>query len=368
MPRLPKAKLLRQWSKTLLNGFESLTLKNKQGQSWQLTQAQQPETGERSVRAQNGEQIRNFPEAELLDQLWQLSQDGFIKHSYLLASRRLSLDARYAKLKDKPRVTDSTRSDPVSPQNASKLLQAIGLMNDDGSLSARARKKYKQVNDFARVCEPLIKALPQNRPLKLVDLACGNSYLSFVLAWVLRDRGLNFELLGVDRRPDLVARSQARAEQLGFDNLSFEARSLEDLELGEVDLTLALHACDTATDEALIHAVRAQSRAIMVVPCCQNELFRQLEGQAQDQPELCGPSLVRRAYATALTDGLRVMALEALGYKVQVLEFTASVHTAKSLMLRARKVRSAQADKVQRVRDRCLAHGVQPRTLALLDL
>lgn len=329
--------------------------------------------------------------AELMDQAEAAASAGLVKHVYVIDARhRLELDSRHGHVKQ--RELDEQTVDKIMggkdrvlrPDRSAGLLRAIGIMNADGTISARNAKKYKQVNHLVELCRPSWAGRAYERPLRIVDLACGNSYLSFVLLEALRLEGIDARLLGVDLREDVIETSRARAEQIGFDeHARFVVASLESLELeairdglgGPPDLAISLHACDTATDAALTLAIRAGVESILCVPCCQAELARQLgepEGRARTGaalvPAAVEQGLLRRSLGELLTDALRVELLEACGYELGVLEFVASSHTPKNLLLRAKRTRSlAPAQwRLAPIRDRCAQLGVDPALLRAL--
>lgn len=320
---------------------------------------------------------------------------GLYKQTLVLdARRRVQIDARHGKPQLRT-LDDATarkvmggKDRALRPDTSAALLREIGIMNADGSISATHARKYKQISHLATLCEPVIERLQGGRPLtpeaplRALDLACGNAYLSFVLAEVLRLRQIPLRLHGVDVRADVVARSRARAATLGFDGLSFAEGDIESAAEsapaalgGPPDLVLALHACDTATDEALALAIRLGAPAILCVPCCQAELAAQLaeKGRAALHPiaAIVEHGLLRRAYADVLTDGIRVAALEACGYDVTVVEFVGSEHTAKNLLLRAfRRHPRAPVEpgrwKLAPLVARCRELGVEPDLLQRL--
>jgi SAM-dependent methyltransferase len=275
----------------------------------------------------------------------------------------------------------------LRPDASAPLLRIIGIMNADGTISADSAKKYKQVNHFVELCRPVWERLIAQRPasaaapLRVLDLGCGNGYLGFVLAEALR-------LHGVDRRADVIEQCRARAQALGYEGLSFQEASIDEVDLAATplaaaglgdtpDLVVALHACDTATDDALALAVRAGASSILAAPCCQHELAEQLqhaEGaeQAAPVPALLRHSILRKDYAAGLTDALRVELLEACGYHVDAIEFVGSQHTPKNLLLRAhRRHPGTPVDparwRLDRVRERCERLGVRPRLLEALS-
>ncbi len=321
------------------------------------------------------------------------AQAGMVKHTYVLdARRRVQVDARHGRPTLRTLDEASVRKvmggkdRPLRPDTSDALLREIGIMNADGSISASRARKYKQVNHLAELCRPtwerLVAQARGDRVLRILDLACGNAYLSFVLADVLRRAGVALRLHGVDVREDVVARSRTRAVTLAMAELSFAQASIRDAEasaelaLGGVpDLVVALHACDTATDEALALAIAWGTPAVLCVPCCQHELAGQLgehDPAIAPVPALLQHGLLRGAYADLLTDSLRVELLQACGYDVTVLEFVASTHTPKNLLLRAhRRHPHARVDPTRwhlaAVAERCAALGVRPTLLADLQ-
>ncbi|MDF1661823.1 MAG: SAM-dependent methyltransferase [Planctomycetota bacterium] len=344
-----------------------------------MTLDRHPETQAAVIVARHGERTVVHPREQLEDVLARLSRDGFFKHNYMIGKgTRVKVDARYGKAKVQQleetawKKVSGGREDIIRPDNAGNVLKAIGIMKENGSISAREHKKYKQINDFLRVCKPVLDKII-NRPrktadfvLEVSDLACGNSYLAFVLAWYLQSLKLKHRVHGIDSRQDVIDRSIRRAGELSYSQMSFEVASLRESTDRDCHLAVSLHGCDKATDEAIIKAVVAGAEALMIVPCCQNEVFLQLE-KASAFPELCKQSLYRRAYATVLTDSLRALALEALGYKVKVLEFTAALHTSKSLMIRAEKARGPQPQLKREFQQSCQKHGVKPAIMAIFD-
>lgn len=320
---------------------------------------------------------------------------GLVKHTYVLdEQRRVQVDARHGR--PSLRTLDEAaarkvmggRQRPLRPDTSGELLRAIGIMNADGSISATHARKYKQVNHLAELCRPTWERLAAARPrdpaapIRVLDLACGNAYLSFVLAEVLRREGVALRLHGVDLRDDVVARSRERAASLGMDNLSFAVASIAEASAaalaalaGPPDLIVALHACDTASDEAIALAIRLGAPALLCVPCCQHELAAQLARQSPASapvPALLEHGLLRGAYADLLTDALRVDLLAACGYEVAVVEFVASEHTAKNILLRAhRRHPHAPVDRsrwrLTAIAERCAQLGVSPTLLRLLQ-
>ncbi len=288
--------------------------------------------------------------ASLYEQALEAASRGLVKHTWILTTGdELSVDARHGFVKKRKRDPERIekamggKDRPLRPDVSSKLLRALGIMKADGSIPAKKAKKYKQVNHLVELARPTLEHLGRSASLRIVDLACGNAYLSFVLAEALRLEDRDFSLLGVDRREELIARCRARAAELEWPQLRFEAGDIEALTgdaLTGADLLLALHACDTASDAAILAGLRAGVRAMWIVPCCHAQLASQLaKAPAAGLPfvALHDDGLLRRAHAESLTDALRVEVLRACGYEVSLVEFVGSEHTPKNLLIRAHR-------------------------------
>jgi SAM-dependent methyltransferase len=211
--------------------------------------------------------------------------------------------------------------------------------------------KRRQVDAFLRalaVTLPSDEELPQ--PLRVVDLGCGNAYLTFAAyRYLTAGRGLDVRLVGVDVREDQRARNTELAARLGWaDNVHFVAGTISDAKVDGADVVLALHACDTATDEALARAVEWHTPWMLAAPCCHHDIAAQLRGAAAPAPYalLTGHAILRERFADVLTDSLRAALLRRHGYRVDVVEFVDSAHTPRNLLIRA-KYTGAPADGAQ---------------------
>ena len=207
--------------------------------------------------------------------------------------------------------------------------------------------KRRQIDAFLRALEATLPAkLPS--PLRVVDLGCGNAYLTFAAYRYLAGRGVAVQVVGVDVREDQRVRNSAVAEELGCaDDVTFVAGTIEEASLPfEPDLVLALHACDTATDQALARAVHWSAQWVLAAPCCHHDIAAQLKGQSAPAPftELTRHAIMRERFADVLTDSLRASLLRLNGYKVDVVEFIDSAHTPRNLLLRSRRTDAPPTD------------------------
>jgi len=267
-----------------------------------------------------------------------------------------------------PRTHDRPRPSRLDA-SAHDWLRALGLVDQTGRPRPSAADKYRQIERFLEIVEHQLRGchwLPQpcrvNPPaphavadptqptLTVVDAGSGKGYLTFAL-WHLLSRcmGLPVRLLGIEARPDLVQAARAVAGQTGATGLEFVHGDIARVELPRFDILLALHACNTATDAALLRGIQNGARLLMVAPCCHQQLRPQLRPPPLWEPVFRHGLLADR-FATWLTDALRVLFLEWAGYRVRVVEFVESGHTPMNLLLAATRVRPPFADPARRSR------------------
>ncbi|MDR7279535.1 class I SAM-dependent methyltransferase [Catenuloplanes atrovinosus] len=206
--------------------------------------------------------------------------------------------------------------------------------------------KRRQVDAFLRA---LAATLPDELPgrLRVVDLGCGNAYLTFAAYRYLAGRGVALDVVGVDVREDQRVRNTALAERLGCaGEVRFVAGTILDADVDGADVVLALHACDTATDEALARAVTWQARWVLAAPCCHHDLATQLRKAPPAAPfeGLGRHGILRERFADVLTDTVRAALLRLHGYRVEVVEFIDSAHTPRNLLIRARRTGAAPTE------------------------
>ncbi|MEO7404188.1 MAG: SAM-dependent methyltransferase [Burkholderiales bacterium] len=233
-----------------------------------------------------------------------------------------------------PVTHDHARDYLLDPTHA-PYLQALGIANADGKIKGDKADKYKQLQHIVKLLDDFMgKSTLRSKPrLRVVDMGCGKGYLTFALYDYFNNTlGIDTEVIGVDRNPTLVALCNRIDAQVGYARLKFEASSVEALELGEADIVVALHACDTATDVALYKAVVANASIIMAAPCCQKELRPQLKVPLHERP-LFKHDTFKDRYSQMLTDALRGLLLESQGYRTKVIEFISDAHTHRNVMI-----------------------------------
>jgi SAM-dependent methyltransferase len=226
------------------------------------------------------------------------------------------------------------------------FLAEIGVMTAEGQVKNSMTHKFRQINRFLELVNDIVPALGTDETLRVVDFGCGKSYLTFALHHLLTEiHGRTVNIVGLDRKPDVVRHCADLAGRLCCAGLEFrEGDIAEHRESNPVDLAVSLHACDTATDDALAQAIRWKSRVILAVPCCQHEFSKQLD--SRELAPLISHGILRERFAAIATDALRSLALEIEGYATQVVEFIDMEHTAKNILIRA--VRRNHSDSRQR--------------------
>lgn len=229
----------------------------------------------------------------------------------------------------------------LPPAEAAPLLRAVGLLHRDASMPPTQARKYFQINHMVALLLPAIRHLRARHPvIRLLDAGCGRSYLSLLVAWCGRHVWNHpIEVLGVDRDPQVIDECRRRAEQAGLDDLArFEVAALDTVDAEDRHGVLALHACDTATCDAIAIGVAAGAELIAVAPCCQAELARGWAAIAE-QPGAFAPIWktphLRREIAARITDTMRTLLLGAAGYEVSTIEFVPVEHSVKNTLIRA---------------------------------
>ena len=263
------------------------------------------------------------------------------------------------------------------------VLRALGITDAHGRVKPSRQAKYRQVEEFLRLLDAALDdafdagALPRptaDRPLRVVDLGCGNAYLTFAAHRHLSvGRRMPVRVVGVDVKQQSLDHNTEVARSLGIaDEATFVRAAIgsDQLALGDVDVVLALHACDTATDDALAQAVTWGAGLVLAAPCCHHDVAAQLRKHEPPAPYafLVRDGILRERFADTLTDALRAASLRLRGYRVDVVEFVESKHTPRNTLVRA--VRTGRpADAAARAELDALTSTwhVRPRLQVLLD-
>lgn len=333
---------------------------------------------------------KNLPPAEAVAAVERLLAADFLDAHLFTTNRNAQLEQaappdRPARLRIKSVDTSAAAPTPAAAHDRAKTrvlspdapwLRALGVTNDRGQPREGMAHKFRQIEKFAELLRSLLaesgldtaNASGDAAPLRIADMGAGKGYLTFALAALLGPRA---RVTGIERRADLVATCNRVAADCGFaSHLSFvqgdipataeSARAA----LGELDVLIALHACDTATDDALAAGHAAGARLLVVSPCCQKELRAQLAA-----PPVLADALrhgiFQERQAEFVTDALRAQLLEAVGYRAKVFEFISTEHTAKNLMIAAIRQPGAGSPKaLGRAREFAAFYGIREQRLA----
>jgi SAM-dependent methyltransferase len=278
---------------------------------------------------------------------------------------------------------DRAKKRLIDPKQ-SPWLHALGITTSEGKMRAGMEAKYRQLNKFVEILQSLLGRSarepapveppteisvgknPEASSLTLVDMGCGKGYLTFAAYDLLRrDNRIELNVRGIETRSELVELCRRAARECGFDGLQFEVGTIETTSLVTVDVLVALHACDKATDDAIAKGVQAGAAVILVAPCCHKELRPQLRPPPVLAETLKHGILLERQ-AEFVTDALRTALLEWAGYDTKVFEFVSTEHTAKNLMIAAvkRKHTKDSEELARRARALAASYGIRSQKLA----
>lgn len=224
----------------------------------------------------------------------------------------------------------------------SSYLKALGITDDNGRIRDRSQDKWRQINKFVEILASLVdkSELKDADMLRIVDMGSGKGYLTFAAYDYFKNtRNIDVQMTGVDAKIDLVELCNGIATACQFDGLNFVVGSIADYEIGDVDILIALHACNTATDEALFKGITAKAGLIVAAPCCHQEIRPQIKPPEMFRDILKHGVMLERT-AETITDGLRSLLLERSGYATKLFEFVPAEHTPKNNMLVGTRLRN----------------------------
>ena len=219
------------------------------------------------------------------------------------------------------------------------LLKDLHLLTRDGQLNADARRKLKQIRHLVGLLKPALDdAMARNENPSVVDCGAGKSYLGALLYELVLGPAGRGTLTAIEARPELSEQAAARAARFGQDRFRVATGAIDAVQVARPNVLTALHACDTATDDALVLAIANNADHVAVVPCCQAEVARQLSSSKPDDAALFAHNLHRREFGSHLTNVIRGLVLEAHGYKVTVTELVGWEHSAKNELILGKRV------------------------------
>jgi SAM-dependent methyltransferase len=271
---------------------------------------------------------------------------------------------------------DRKKSRLLDPSDS--FLREVGISDASGKVKTSKMDKYMQVEEFLRLLTPTLnqaitaghlEAPTPAKPLTIVDLGCGHAYLTFAAHQFLQASGMDIRVVGIDVREASRDRNNEIAKKLGIsESIEFLAEEISTTSLTQADVAIALHACDTATDDAISWAVRSDARLLMIAPCCHHDIQSQLSDSPEPWSLLTRYGIMRERLADLLTDAFRMQILKMRGYRVEAIEFVGGEHTPRNLMIRAVKT-DAPVDPIEitRYEEMTAAWKVKPALARLIN-
>jgi SAM-dependent methyltransferase len=321
---------------------------------------------------------KNHPIGVALDQLKKFIGAEF--HSAHLFTTARTTQLEYNK-KGEPRLTyglaaaektvaegHDRKKNRLLPPESQRWLEALGVTTATGIVREGMADKHRQIHKFVEILSHLVSeaSLPDDRPVEVADMGCGKAYLTFAAHdYFNRVEGRPTNVTGVEARTELVEKCREIARECHCDRLSFQAGTIQSASFPVLDVLIALHACDTATDDAIVQGIHAGAALIVVAPCCQKEIRAQLQAPAVLAPAL-RHGIFQERHAEFATDALRALLLEWAGYDTKVFEFISTEHTAKNVMIAGTKRPgpSRTDESATKVRELARFYGIRTQALA----
>lgn len=238
-----------------------------------------------------------------------------------------------------PLTHDRQKKRKLNPKNPA-YLHKLDITDKSGKVYKKAQSKYRQINHYIEILSSMLEKLPDNKALKILDMGSGKGYLTFALYdYLTNSLQKEAHITGIEHRAELVDFCTSIAHKAQFEHLNFVQAMIEEYETEAMDILIALHACDTATDAAIAKGIRGEAQLVVVAPCCHKQIRREIEThQASNQLDfLTQYGIFLERQAEMITDGIRALLLNYHGYSTKVLEFVSDSHTPKNVLIAATK-------------------------------
>ena len=289
--------------------------------------------------------VRNHPWDEALVELQGLVgvEFGLAQLFTTAADWSLDFQGKGPRLKQSP---PTQKAPPSLDHNREKVrampaegrawLRELGVTTADGKVVPGSQDKFRQINRYVEILGPLLKAIPRRKVKKIVDMGAGKGYLTFAVAdYLANTLHSEAQTVGVELRPDMVELCNTTAAKASLSHLSFQQGSIDGFDSTGTSVLIALHACDTATDDAIAKGIAADAELIVVAPCCHKQIRREIETSNAPTPldYLLKHGIFVERQAEMVTDGIRALILEYFGYSTKVFEFISDQHTPKNVLI-----------------------------------
>jgi len=251
------------------------------------------------------------------------------------------LTIKEAKLYRVPERSHDKTKNRLIKADKNAYLHGLEISTQDGNIRKDKQDKYRQINKFIELIDNVLKPDEMKQPYRIVDMGAGKGYLSFALYDHLSNNlDIDLSLEAIELRGHLVRNGNELARAVGFDGLVFKEGAIENTPLKDIDMVIALHACDTATDDAIFRGIKSGAEVIVCSPCCHKQVRKQMEAN-EALSVITKHGILKERQAEIVTDTIRALMLEAYGYQTRVMEFIATDHTPKNLLITAvKKTRS----------------------------
>ena len=311
---------------------------------WQIT-----------VRTQTQDKSQNVEAKGLMDEVESYLTHTFYNADLFLSEQKISL-IQSKKGRFKVLVNNEKHKVAIESHDHQKhrliaadtpFLQDLGITSSHGKVYGHAQNKYKQINKFAELISNLLREDQSIR--NIYDMGSGKGYLTFALHDMLVKKGMDVRTTGVEIRKDLVEKCSHIAKKHGLNGLSFSLGSIDEFEVEDADVVIALHACDIATDMAIAKGLNADAKYIVVAPCCHKQVRKAMSNTDTALSPLLRHGILKERQAVMITDTIRALILESRGYEVNVFEFIALEHTGKNVMITARKTGKSKPESMEKI-------------------
>ncbi len=298
-----------------------------------------------TYRYQTNDQVKNYSFTEMTNLFTELLQDNFRFATlftlqkdvqvFISKKKKITIKEQHPSFKNK---LPETHNQPKQKRVVNgKYLEFLGVTDTNGNVIPKMADKYRQINKYLEIIDNLIATSSLPKQINIVDMGSGKGYLTFALYDFLKNtKNLNITVTGIELRPKLVNYCNDIAKKCDFTNLIFECKPIEKYTNKRIDILIALHACDTATDDALYKGITSNASLIVTAPCCHKQIRQQLKGKEPKNPILKYGIFKERQYEM-LTDTMRALFLEKENYQTKIFEFVSNEHTRKNVMLVGKK-------------------------------
>ena len=308
-----------------------------------------------TLRFTTNDQTKNYTEKEGADEVIAMIENLFLTATLFTADADIMLLAskkgHYTLQKNKASQTQAVslshdREKVKRSKSSESYLQLLGISNEKGDIIPNMADKYRQINKYLEIIESQLATVELPEKIHIVDMGSGKGYLTFALYDFLKNKkGLDVYITGIELRQGLVDYCNQSAAACGFENLNFVCERIENYTTTEIDILIALHACDIATDYALFKAIISKSRLIVCAPCCHKQVRQQVKGKEQ-KSALLKYGIFKERQFEMVTDTIRALILEKNHYVTNIFEFVSNEHTRKNIMLVGAKTKANVSKKL----------------------